>query len=105
MDNYSFDKIGKRMPYRVPETFFDDIETRILAETRSPRKSRNILKFAYRGLAVAASLTLLFIATNPDVFSHKTDFAEVAQAFDNLSDADRAFLLDIYQDDIFINEE
>ncbi len=92
------------MPYRVPNTFFDDVENEIIAKTQIRHKKHNILKIMYRSIAVAATLALLFVVGNPDSFKHKTDFAEIAQAFDNLSDADQSYLLEIYQDDIFINE-
>lgn len=93
------------MPYRVPNTFFDDVENEIIAKTQVRQKKHNILKIMYRSIAVAAKLALLFVVGNPDTFKHKkTDFAEIAQAFDNLSGADQSYLLEIYQDDIFINE-
>lgn len=105
MDNYDFDRIGKKMPYRVPDTFFADVENKIIAQTCSRRDSRrNVFRIIYRSIAVAATLALFFIVGNPGMTSKKTDFAEIAQAFDNLSDADQSYLLEMYQDDIFINE-
>lgn len=92
------------MPYRVPDTFFEDVENEIIAKAQKRHRKHNILKIMYRGVAVAAALALLFIVGNPGAFSHKTDFAEIAQAFDGLSDADQSYLFEIYQDDIFINE-
>lgn len=92
------------MPYRVPNTFFDDVENEIIAKIQIRHKRHNLLKIMYRSIAVAATLALLFVVGNPVSFNHKTDFAEIAQAFDNLSDADQSYLLEIYQYDIFINE-
>ena len=96
------------MPYRVPDTFFDNVENKIIASTQMHAKKHNILKIMYRSAAAAAALALLFVAgnheTNHESDRHKTDFDEIAQAFDNLSDSDQTYLLEIYQNDIFFNE-
>lgn len=92
------------MPYRVPDTFFDDVENTIMINMRKRQNRRNVFKIFYRIIAVAATLALLLVIGSPDTTKHKTDFAEIAQAFDNLSEADQTYLLEMYQDDIFINE-
>lgn len=92
------------MPYRVPDTFFDDVENTIMINVRKRQNKRNVFKIFYRIIAVAATLALLLVIGSPDTTKHKTDFAEIAQAFDNLSEADQTYLLEMYQDDIFINE-
>lgn len=92
------------MPYRVPDTFFDDVENTIMINMRKWQNRRNVFKIFYRIIAVAATLALLLVIGSPDTTKHKTDFAEIAQAFDNLSEADQTYLLEMYQDDIFINE-
>lgn len=104
MESYNFDKIGKKMPYRVPDTFFDELENTIMIEVQKRQNKRNILKIFYRSVAVAATIALLMIVGGSGTKNDKTDFAEIAQAFDNLSEADQTYLLVIYQDDIFINE-
>ena len=104
MESYNFDKIGKKMPYRVPDTFFDELENTIMIEVQKRQNERNILKIFYRSVAVAATIALLMIVGGSGTKNDKTDFAEIAQAFDNLSEADQTYLLEIYQDDIFINE-
>lgn len=104
MESYNFDKIGKKMPYRVPDTFFDELENTIMIEVQKRQNKRNILKIFYRSVAVAATIALLMIVGGSGTKNDKTDFAEIAQAFDNLSEAYQTYLLEIYQDDIFINE-
>ena len=37
---FNFDNIGKRMPYSVPEGFFDDMERQILARNLSQSHPR-----------------------------------------------------------------
>jgi hypothetical protein len=59
-DNFDFDKVGKRMPYKVPEGFFDKITESTLAEA----ERRNTIKkettlFNWPAISVAASLVLL----------------------------------------------
>lgn len=109
MDSYNFDKIGKKMPYRVPDNFFSDVEDRILSDiaSRCPQSSRRmkgLVRILYRSVAVAATLALLLVATDTAVGKHTPDFAEIASAFDNLPDSDQTYLLETYQEDIFINE-
>lgn len=104
MESYNFDKIGKKMPYRVPDTFFDDMKNTIIINARSRQNRHNILRITYRSIGAAATLALILIVGSLGISGHETDFTEIAQAFDNLSDADQSYLLEIYQDDIFINE-
>lgn len=104
MSDFNFDKTGKKMPYRVPDNFFDDVENKIIANAHSRQRRHRGLTLAFRLTAVAATLAILLAVGSHSTSSHKTDFIEIAQAFDNLSDADQSYLLEIYQDDIFINE-
>lgn len=104
MDSYNFDKIGKKLPYSVPETFFDDFEDQVMAKAISRRKRHKVLKIVYRSIAVAASLALIVVAVSQYTMTQKTDFEAIDLAFDNLSEADQAYLIEIYQEDIFINE-
>lgn len=104
MENYNFDKAGKRLPYRVPDNFFDDVERSIIGRARACRDKGNILRMMGCIGALAAALALLVVAFNPGVFGNSSDFTDVDVAFDQLSDADRSYMLDVYQDDIFINQ-
>lgn len=103
MDNNRFDKIGRQMPYRVPDSFFDDFENRIIAGHRR-RTIRHRVKMLLLPLGAAAAIAILLLAVRPAAFSPATGYAEIAQAFDDLSEADRTCLLDTYQDDIFFNQ-
>lgn len=92
------------MPYRVPDTFFDDMENIIITKARSQRHRHLILRIIYRNMAVAAVLALLFVIGDSRRFQPANDISEITQAFDNLSDIDQSYLLETYNDDIFINE-
>ena len=107
---FDFDKIGKRMPYTVPYGTFDEIEHNV-ADSLSLRKKKmnkvHLLRWS-AGLAVAASIALLIVvrptnsisSTTSDDMLTKIDLAEA-----DLSEADREYLVEIYNDDIFINQK
>lgn len=106
---FDFDNIGKRMPYSVPEGFFDDMERQILARNLSqshPRRHRSMtLRRSIAGLLAAAVVTGLVVMIGGRWSAPSTtDYAHVEQAFDNLSNDDQTYLLSVYQEDIFINE-
>lgn len=107
---FDFDKIGKRMPYTVPYGTFDEIEHNV-ADSLSLRKKKmnkvHLLRWS-AGLAVAASIALLIVirptnsisSTTSDDMLTKIDLADA-----DLSEADREYLIEIYNDDIFINQK
>lgn len=109
---FDFDRIGKRMPYTVPHGFFEKMEKEtwqaIQEETKMPssakRKPKQRAIRLAAGIAAAACIALCLAL--PPLF--KTDaggeWAKVEQAFDKLSAEDQAFLWEVFQDDIFINE-
>lgn len=106
---FDFDNIGKRMPYSVPEGFFDDMERQILARNLSqshPMRHRSMtLRHSIAGLLTAAVVTgVVVIIGGKWSAPSTTDYAHVEQAFDNLSNDDQTYLLSVYQEDIFINE-
>lgn len=118
-EKFDFDKVGKRMPYSTPEGFFKDMETNILEavknDTPKPvkieHKKRPLMRAMWTAmLAVAASVALLlvlhidFSAPHPSHPSRtEQELQAVDQAFAQLSAADQAYLLDVYQEDVFLN--
>lgn len=61
---FDFDDIGKQIPYRTPESFFDDNRRDILKRTcGEERRKKNRLKFIIPTTLVAAALVagLLFM--------------------------------------------
>ncbi len=122
MKEFDFDHIGKRMPYSTPYGFFDQLEDDIWKEVqtdcqeekkgktitmpspqagRKPARMHLIMRSV---VAVAASVALLFVVhmnfTKPSSISAN----DVDQAFSQLTTDDQAYLLSVYQDDVFINE-
>ena len=98
---FDFNRIGKRMPYKTPEGFLDEMEANVWREVQDElpkahhkRKTFRLRVFA-GAMAVAASISP---KEETDSFSH------VEQAFANLSQEDQAYMLAVYQKDIFMNE-
>lgn len=106
-DNFSFDKVGKRMPYTVPDGFFEEMENGVwqtLKEQPIPKrnKRRTFLRIVTLTITSAAAAVALFFVLN---YNQPVGIGEVDEAFDNLSTEDQNYLLSVYQDDIFINQQ
>ena len=104
MKQFDFEQVGKRIPYNVPNGFFDELEENVREEVRGQR-SKKTLRIALRSaLAVAAAITLFFVVQPLLPKSDADDFESVELAFNNLSTEDQDFLLQVYEeDDLFIN--
>lgn len=111
MDNdCKLTRIGKRMPYTVPKGFFDEMEQNIrqeaLPKTANNRHLRRWLRPA-SGIwltAAAASIALMVTLCPKRQVEQADTTMEVERAFVNLSDEDQTYMLEVYQEDIFINE-
>ena len=109
--DFDLKNIGKKMPYTVPEGFFDALEQNVLAATtdrnrqeKPAAKHRTMFKTM---LAAAAGLALvlmfsIYSKVNNKENSQETSFKEVEQAFCSLSQTDQDYLIEAYQDDIFL---
>lgn len=118
-EKFDFDKVGKRMPYSTPEGFFKEMEANILEAVKddSPKpvkieqKKRSLMRVMWTAmLAVAASVAVLLVlhidfSAPHSVQPSQTDLElqAVDQAFAHLSADDQAYLLDVYQEDVFLN--
>lgn len=120
--DFDFDKVGKRMPYTTPDGFFDKLEDDIWKEVKNDsqekqnnitatvetqqvgRKSTKLPLLMRSVIAVAASIALLFVINMNFPKSNDTSFNDVDRAFSQLTTDDQAYLLNIYQEDVFINE-
>lgn len=130
---FDFKQVGKRMPYTTPDGFFKDMEKNILEAVKDdtpqavkiqPKsvkvqpKKRPVFKMIWAAaIAVAASVAVLLVlnidfsaADSSLASSHssqpsqaKSDLEQVDQTFAQLSEADQAYLLDVYQEDVFLN--
>ena len=118
---FDFKQIGKRMPYRFPDGFFQEMERNVLdavaekATERKPamteRKPLQAKRFVFTRLAkyaaaVAASVVVL-LAVNMKFFyvAAPTDMQDVEAAFDQLSLSDQECLVELYQEDVFLDND
>ena len=110
--NFDFNKIGKQMPYTVPDNFFDELEEKVMREVKAQPvkkdKAKTIRMALRAALAVAACLALFLIVKKvlPQGSDTVTDdFANVELAFNNLSTEDQDYLLEVYQEELFMNND
>ena len=102
---FDFNSMGKRMPYKTPEGFLDEMEANVWKEVQhelpqTHKRTTFRLRVFVGAMAVAASIALLLVL-NP----FQTDsFSRVERAFANLTEDDQAYMLAVYQEDIFINQ-
>ena len=119
--HFDFTQVGKRMPYEVPEGFFDQLENNVmdrLAQSADqqehheeqpkghPRKARTV-KWVFRAALAAAAAVSLFVVFSGPQSSDSTpadSFANVELAYNNLSTEDQEYLMEVYEEDLFINE-
>ncbi len=115
---FNFEQVGKRMPYNVPDGFFDQLEQNVMAEvtaddtvTEKPRVKARTVKMTFRTLlAAAAAVALFFVVTKnlpSDTTTTEDSFANVELAYNNLSTEDQEYLMEVYEEDVFMieNEE
>lgn len=120
------EKLNKRLPYSVPDGFFDVMEANVMAKIKADaginvggdKADTQMRDKQYRKttthtrtislsiLAMAASLVLLFT-----IFSQSTKTAQqtngmesIDKAFSQLNTDDQAFLMEIYDDDMFLDD-
>ena len=117
-EKFDFSKVGKRMPYSTPDDFFKDMEANILEQVKDDKqvpvriqpKKRPLMKMIWAAaMAVAASVAVLlvlnidFSASSSQPSQADNEIQAVDQAFAQLSSADQDYLLDVYQEDVFLN--
>lgn len=120
------EKLNKRLPYSVPDGFFDVMEANVMAKIKADaginvggdKADTQMRDKQYRKttthtrtislsiLAMAASLMLLFT-----IFSQSTKTVQqtngmesIDMAFSQLNTDDQAFLMEIYDDDMLLDD-
>lgn len=109
---FNFEQIGKKMPYSVPDGFFDKLESEVMESiiTSTPSKKDGSRKWKFGSaifLAIAASVALLLIVKPrmSEKQSQPYDFENVQLAYNNLSTEDQQFLIEIYQEEETLSTE
>lgn len=120
------EKLNKRLPYSVPDGFFDVMEDNVMAKIKADaginvggdkadtqmrdkqyrKTTKHTRTISLSILAMAASLMLLFT-----IFSQSTKTVQqtngmesIDMAFSQLNADDQAFLMEIYDDDMFMDD-
>ena len=114
--NFDFNQVGKRMPYSTPDDFFAKMQRNILDAVQDmPQKNtkiktnrRTVRKWLWPvSLSAAAAVVAMFVINihflAPNTPTASSDIQDVEQAFAQLSECDQAYIVDVYQDDVFIN--
>ena len=107
---YDFNSVGKRMPYSVPDNFFATLEENVMQEvapaTKQPGRRAKVLKIIARASIAAAACVMAFVGYKTYFKTETVDsFTAMEQAFANLSEEDQDFLLEVYLDDVFMEDE
>lgn len=104
-NKFDFDNVGKRLPYTMPPDTLDKLEINVFAalkQNNRDKKSYRIIRWS--SIAVAATIALL-LAIAPTMNGHDDLLTQIDLAYADLSEADQDFLINIYQEDIFLNQE
>ena len=98
MEN-DLENMEKKMPYTVPEGFFEDMEERLMQEVETKKRNRKLRNIAlWTGFAVAASLALLLVLRQGWHNTDEESFEQVEMAFNQLSDGDQELMLEYYDE-------
>lgn len=97
------------MPYKTPEGFLDEIETNVWSEVRNEfslahKRKTYRLRILVGATAIAACIAVLLVFNPLSPREQVPSFSQVEQAFASLSQEDQAYMLAVYQEDVFMNE-
>lgn len=120
------EKLNKRLPYSVPDGFFDVMEDNVMAKIKADaginvggdKADTQMRDKQYRKttthtrtislsiLAVAASLLLLFtiFPKSTKTAQQINDMESIDKAFSQLNTDDQTFLMEVYDDDMFLDD-
>lgn len=108
VQEYNLDRVGKKMPFSMPDGFFDQIQANVLAEVKSHRKAK--LVRLYAAIASIAACVCLVVLMGRSLFSveskqpqHSVEsVASVDKAYDNLSEDEQQELNATYANDVYL---
>lgn len=122
------EKLNKRLPYSVPDGFFDVMEANVMAKIKADaeagtsvgddkadtqmwdkryrKTTTHTRTISLSFLAMAASLLLLFtiLPKSTKTAQQAKDLESIDKAFSQLSTDDQAFLMEVYDDDMFLDD-
>ena len=108
-EQFDFDKIGKKLPYRIPEGFFDDMQQQVMQQVEEQHRHRTMIR---RISSVVIGMAAVFSAlvyipwssnTSPDAQEHAKTESSAFSWIEQLSDDDLKAIDDMSEYDIFMN--
>lgn len=106
-NQFDLNRVGKRMPYKLPPNTFSQIEANVMAtiqQEKPDRKHKGWLRWtSFAATAAAASVALALLLRPLHTDTQEELLLQVDKAYANLSEADQALLLEMDEDDLFMN--
>lgn len=115
--DFNLDRVGKRMPYKVSDHFFEKLEENVFQQVQSCssecahssdslcQQTKYKLPMCLKwGASVAAVVVCLLGGSWWLTTQRQSISVEVEQAFAALSIEDQDYMLSVYQEDLFLNE-
>lgn len=112
VEEYNLDRVGKKMPFTMPDGFFEQMQANVLAEVekeeQAKRHSKAMVKRIYMAVAsMAACVCLVFLVGGmlKNVGSEQqtpASMASVDKAYDSLSSEEQQELNATYANDVYL---
>ena len=104
---FDLDKIGKKVPYRVPEAFFEEMQKNVMDKVNHPKRCRTIwLRLSPVIVAAAAVLSaVMFLPRNyeeENVGKISLVTVESSDWIEDMSDEDLQAMDEIAECDVFM---
>lgn len=112
--DYNLGRVGKKMPYAMPEGFFDKMQAHVLAEVAKEeqmkhRRKAKLLRIYVAAASIAAcvcvALVMAYTMADGGGQQHVASMASVDKAYDNLSQDEQQELNATYANDVYLSME
>lgn len=111
--DYNFESVGKKMPFTMPDGFFEQMQANVLAEVTKEEQAKQhgkaMMRRIYKIVAsMAACVCLVFLLgsvlknTGSEEQHSPASVASVDKAFDNLSNEEQQELNATYANDVYL---
>lgn len=120
-NEYNLDRVGKKMPYLMPEGFFGQMQANVLAEVEKEemakasqmemkhRRKAKLVRLYVAAASIAACISLAvlvgrsFLSSDSAAPQHSAaSVASVDKAYDNLSNEEQQELNATYANDVYL---
>ena len=111
---YNLDRVGKKMPFSMPEDFFDKMQANVLAQVakEEQQKKKHPRKAMVRSIWLAAASVAVLIGNGVSVDSSASQevtpvasMAPVDKAYDQLSTEEQQEVYATYANDVLLGME